>query len=470
MTTKMQSCAKPTITPILSFTPLRSGVLLQRKCVCGGTPGPTGECEECRKKRLQRKSTQPSTFNSQPAAVPPIIHDVLRSPGQSLDAATCANMEPRYGYDFSRVRVHVGGSAAASAAAVHAKAYTVGNHIVFGVADYSPTTSEGQRLLLHELTHVVQQDAEMVLPDRLSIGAAGGALEAQATAAETAGSRNIQANFRTAAGVIQRDVLPVAKFSPAPGLFVDRTEKSVSISGAMELFGPEANAARASSIQNSINTTWTHGFPDGYAVVCNITVTYRSGASGAGNATQIEAENISGPSHVSPGLGGRSMTLNASERDAFTWTPAHEFGHIIELKDRYSESIMSEVGGTFGGTRTTTAHPGYESNLMAVSGGGLESKNIKDVAEENEPSQYWTNDDDQVRDWVNGHPLSDVAKLSTANKLNAIRTLMGGWISDDDVSVISRICSSVSSKTEADAIRGGVNLLDMTDLGQRTLV
>src|SRR6266481_6002155 len=98
--------------------------LLQRKCACGGTPGPTGECEGCRRKRLQREAAQPSTLNRQHSEVPPIVHEVLRSPGQPLDAATRAFMEPRFGHDFSRVRVHTDAKAAASARAVNALAYT----------------------------------------------------------------------------------------------------------------------------------------------------------------------------------------------------------------------------------------------------------------------------------------------------------------------------------------------------------
>ena len=93
-----------------SFTPTRGG-LLQRKCACGGTPDPTGECEACSKKRLQRKGTHPSSFNSHPLEVPPIVHDVLRSPGQPLDANTRAFMEPRFGHDFSRIPVHTNAGA-----------------------------------------------------------------------------------------------------------------------------------------------------------------------------------------------------------------------------------------------------------------------------------------------------------------------------------------------------------------------
>src|SRR5262249_10523825 len=79
--------------------------LLQRKCACGGTPDPTGECEACRKKRLQRKAVQHSTLTSQPSEAPPIVHEVLRSPGQPLDPQTRAFMEPSFGHDFNCVPV-----------------------------------------------------------------------------------------------------------------------------------------------------------------------------------------------------------------------------------------------------------------------------------------------------------------------------------------------------------------------------
>jgi hypothetical protein len=263
------------------------------------------------------------------------------------------------------------------------------------------------------------------------------------------------------------DVLPVGRFSPSPGLFVDRTENSVTISGEMELYGPEANAVRARSIQDSINTAWTSAFSDGYSVTCNITVRYRGAGSGAGSVTQIEAVKMSGPSHVSPALRGRSMTLNSNEPDAFTWTPAHEFGHIIGLQDRYSEPIISKIKATWGGTRTNTVQPGYAGNLMAQTGGALCIKNVADVATENEPSPYWINDDDQVASWVNTHPLLDVGRLSTVHKIKAITVLMGGWVSPQDMVAICKLCSSVTTKDEAKAIRAAVDPTQLKDMGQR---
>jgi len=81
---------------------------------------------------------------------------VTQTPGEALPAALTEQASARFGHDFSRVRVHAGAEAAESAAYYAADAYTVGSHIVFGAGQYQPESRAGQRLLLHELTHVVQ--------------------------------------------------------------------------------------------------------------------------------------------------------------------------------------------------------------------------------------------------------------------------------------------------------------------------
>jgi hypothetical protein len=132
---------------------------LQRKCACGGIAGPTGECEECRKKRLalNRKTRQSEPTPGYNSANHPSVDEVVQSPGQPLDGATRAFMEPRFGHDFSQVRVHTDERASESVRAVDALAYTVGRHMVFGSDQYVPTTTSGRRLIAHELTHVLQQ-------------------------------------------------------------------------------------------------------------------------------------------------------------------------------------------------------------------------------------------------------------------------------------------------------------------------
>ena len=115
-----------------------------------GRNGQTGH------ERIQARSFPGS---NDPAAItaPPIVHEALSSPGRPLDSSVREFMEPRFGHDFSRVRVHTGETAARSAAAVNATAYTAGNNIVFGARNYAPQTAAGKNLLAHELTHVVQQ-------------------------------------------------------------------------------------------------------------------------------------------------------------------------------------------------------------------------------------------------------------------------------------------------------------------------
>src|SRR5262249_54815779 len=88
---------------------------LSRKCA---------ECEEEDKQKLQRKSAG----GMEPTTAPPIVHEVLASPGAPLDSDTRAFFEPRFGHDFSRVRVHADPRAQESAKSVHAHAYTVGSH------------------------------------------------------------------------------------------------------------------------------------------------------------------------------------------------------------------------------------------------------------------------------------------------------------------------------------------------------
>lgn len=77
--------------------------------------------------------------------------------GAPMSKDQLSYFQPRFGYDFSQVRIHTGSSAAAGARAVQARAYTAGRDIVFGAGQYAPQTTSGKHLLAHELTHVVQQ-------------------------------------------------------------------------------------------------------------------------------------------------------------------------------------------------------------------------------------------------------------------------------------------------------------------------
>ena len=171
--------------------------MLQRKCACGGAAGMSGQCEEYRQeKRLgpqpklkvnepwdiyeqeaDRVADQVLTMPVHPGAsgAPPRIHrfsgqsngqihsapdsvdEALASPGRPLEPTLCQDMEKRFGYDFSHVRVHSNLAATQSARDVSADAYTVGYHIAFDSDRFAPATHAGRRLIAHELTHVLQQ-------------------------------------------------------------------------------------------------------------------------------------------------------------------------------------------------------------------------------------------------------------------------------------------------------------------------
>lgn len=150
--------------------------MLQRQCACGGHSPGGAECDECARKKseLQRSAVN----SSAPSSVPSMVHRALRSPGRPLDAGVRAMMEPKFGRDFSAVRVHTDRLAEESANSVNASAYTVGRRMVFGEGRYEPSAPQGRQLIAHELTHVVQQGTHDVPPS--SIGPADDNCEREA--------------------------------------------------------------------------------------------------------------------------------------------------------------------------------------------------------------------------------------------------------------------------------------------------
>jgi hypothetical protein len=191
-----------------SLPRLRARAMVPRRCGCGRTSGPEGECAACRTARLGRQATAPA--ERRPRQAPEIVHAVLRSPGRRLDPTVRKDMEAHFTgplpsmpisprsatpaghlavgladdasereadwlsdaigrplqghaatsqppFDFGTVHVHTDPLAAASAHAIDALAYTVGSHIVFASGQYAPHNPQGRRLIAHELAHVIQQ-------------------------------------------------------------------------------------------------------------------------------------------------------------------------------------------------------------------------------------------------------------------------------------------------------------------------
>jgi hypothetical protein len=198
--------------------------------------------------------------------VPPVVYDVLRSPGQPLDAATRAFFEPRFGHDFSRVRVHTGEEAAESASLLGAAAYTVGRDIAFSRQSYNPSTPAGKGLLAHELAHVAQQGSDSIhSPAAIRIGAVNSPLEREADAAErlaVAGEKswpgpvNVSTHGRPAlqrrcacvssAPGASASILPLSTPAPAsthPSIAVPNSRNEAEFSLLTGLFATELVAA-----------------------------------------------------------------------------------------------------------------------------------------------------------------------------------------------------------------------------------
>jgi Domain of unknown function (DUF4157) len=226
------------VTHTPAFHPSRS-IALQRKCACGGSQESEGECAECKAKReaaLQRRAAHANAFPAATTA-PPIVHAVLSSPGQPLDAGTRAFMEPPFGHDFSQVRVHTDAKAAESARAVNALAYTVGRDMVFETGQYAPLTGEGKRLLAHELTHVLQQ-SNVALQSKLHIGEPGDEYEQEADRISDSvmkgGVAQVQPDALTSpiGPSIQRTMI-CSKRLEAPGIGLLATIRILTTPGAM---------------------------------------------------------------------------------------------------------------------------------------------------------------------------------------------------------------------------------------------
>lgn len=182
-----------------------------------------------------------------------LVQETVRRPGEPMDPATRTFMEPRFGHDFSQIRIHTDAQAAQSAKAVDALAYTLGTNVVFGAGQYAPDTPKGRRVLAHELTHTIQQTSGLA------------SVAAQPTVQRTLGDSHDLTSPRFAGDLVlegvydNERVLKVGDRGPA----VRKLQQALIDSG-MSLptfgvdgdFGPETKAA-VSAFQHASGLTGT---------------------------------------------------------------------------------------------------------------------------------------------------------------------------------------------------------------------
>jgi hypothetical protein len=310
-----------------------SGGVLQRKC---------SQCkeeeEETRTRKLQRQEA-----GAGPATAPPVVHEVLNSPGRPLDHATRGFMEPRLGSNFGGVRIHTDSRAAESARSVSALAYTVGQDIVFASGQYSPESATGKRLLAHELTHVVQQQqwggsgtlaasssAPVIAGEHSAAEREAEALSHRVMAGQSVAGRRLAAP----SGQMHRSV-SISPTDPAAALLLSALTRltgrpATATGGALALGNPTPGAAASSGtvtdyVQRAISASRAY--------------TLQSGATTPGG-TAVRGVRV----ETATSGGGVTITINAGDIGAFTWT----------ADELVSEGIVNAVSAN---DRTTATFP-----------------------------------------------------------------------------------------------------------------
>jgi hypothetical protein len=312
---------------------------LQRKavCSCGGS------CEDCKNKEEEARKLQRKETGSAPGTAPPIVHETLASPGRPLDGNTRSWMEPRFGSDFSQVRIHTDSRAADSARTVSALAYTVGNDIVFAPGQYAPESAAGRHLLAHELTHVVQQQ-QWGGPGAMAASSSAPVIadehspaerEADALAHRVLAGQSLERRRLAApAGGLHRS-MTISTTDPAASLLLSALTRltgraTTAASGAVALGAPVPGAPPSSATVTDYIQR---------AIAAARSYTLQSGATTPGG-TAVRGVRV----ETASSGGGVTITLNTADIGTFTWT----------ADELISEGIVSAVSAN---DRTSATFP-----------------------------------------------------------------------------------------------------------------
>jgi hypothetical protein len=377
--------------------------------------------------------------------VPPIVHSALRSPSRPLDPGIRSMAEQGLGHDLSRVRIHSDRTAAESSRAIGAQGYTLGQDIVLNEDHCDPRSTAGRWLLFHELTHVVQQ-GNRPSPPPASIGPREDPAERKASDAAHAFLTSPlpqvpqPAAADIAPGTVQRGwpIFVVAGVAIAAGVGAYAAYKCLKPCEKpmyMATYGAYSNKGKGGFRLWYFNKTkkpvpnrvWD-AFGHCFVACCG---TKRCGATVtavAGKGREFYREYLDSQPH------------DSYEQDTNNQTTGRTFGDAG--KDCTKACRSAALSGTLDLSAPIVAYwtptRGHYFGPMA----GF-SKTLKS--------------DSEIRYWVKKRSLSSLRALPVSEKKRMINRLLDGWVADEDIDAIEKICNSVKDPTEMRSIDNAIS-------------
>lgn len=417
----------------------------------GAAPAATlqRKCDTCQEEETQQKVQRKAESGTavEGAAAPPIVGEVLRSGGSPLAPAERAFFEPRFGWDFRNVRVHADARADMSARAVSAKAYTVGQDVVFRQAAFAPGTDEGRRLLAHELAHVVQQGRG---------GTPAGAPQLQR---KSDGPALCGGTWTCAASPCD---------DPDPGRSGDGgAAASWTLKIMVDIEAPSAEDVGASTVGHtyvelidSTGRAYTFGFypdkasgtpdPVFHPVVSGCVV--HPDTNHTACVDYVEQFSLT-KKEFEDALSFAKTACKAPPRyNLQTWNCTT---FAVEVAKRAGKSLPPVRGKVGSGMLSTTAD---NPNTL------FEGLMRRDVG-----PTYNLTGDTEIRDAINAADAPTIARIPIAEKIRVCNRLLSGWVSDSDIAAIGKVYRNTpgAQRSALKKVLEG-QLLDLTDIGQRT--
>ncbi|HEU0016072.1 MAG TPA: DUF4157 domain-containing protein [Longimicrobium sp.] len=439
------------------------------------------------------------------AQAPPVVHDALRSPGQPLPASARAFFEPRFGHDFGQVRVHADPLAARSAASVNAAAYTVGNHVVFGSGRYAPESGEGQRLMAHELAHVVQQRSGAPSVQRFHLP--HGADPAHQVDESSVIAPTFSDLLATVQAIISAATMPGSTQVNMDD-FVQKAGGQPVTKAVDKALGTKSTPKGGSMLNFRYQFTCRCGFLDlrhflQLMYIANFVASAFPGTSGNRVATKkgreheltSESESRFGPEDtVSNALGaytGQNLAGLPQAGPLFDaikatlercgpvdWTSLSPSSQDV-IKHHYGDLVPDfkpkKAGDLVPKNQNTTALP----DILSIPECGGKERSFPFMLDEDDPDRKTISgkafdkgaagltSDSEIRDFVATQRPEHIQGLAAAEKVRLVKRLLQGYVHDDDITAVESIYNR-SSSAERAQIRAAVNPDDLWSVGQRT--